>query len=316
MSDTGIRYGSAPALDLVRLRYFVAVVDHGSLTAAARVLGVSQPSLSMAMQIFERDLGTRLLLRDKSGVTPTATGEELLRRAPELLGLAQSVEQHLRALESGDTGTFTIGCNESLGAYFLPDFLAGFLPAHPRIELRIANDTSSNVRGAVITRAVDFGIVVNPLPHPELVVVPLCEDAVDFHVAVEASSPKRSRKQANERLRQGPLVYAGRVIQSGKLVEALASEGLEPARHLVCGDLELVKSIVRAGVGVGILPRRVAAYGAVTALERLHPTLPFIPDSIALLYRSDMHRTGAAWVVKNALVHYGKHLPKLAAIGR
>lgn len=316
MSAEGTLYGAPPLLDLARLRYFVAVVEHGSLTAAARVLGLTQPSLSMAMQLLERDLGTKLLLRDRSGVTPTATGVELLRRAPDLLGLVHSVEQRLRALESGDSGAFTVGCHESLGAYFLPQFLATFLPAHPRVELQLANDTSANVRAAVISRAIDFGIVVNPLPHPELVVVSLCEDAVDVHVAVEPGMPKRTRKQAQDRLKQGPLVYAGRVGQSRKLVDALGAEGLLPERHLVCGDLELVKSILSAGVGVGLLPRRVAAYGQPDALERLHPSMPFVPDTIALLYRSDMHRTGAAQVVKNALVGYGKKLPKLATIGR
>jgi DNA-binding transcriptional LysR family regulator len=319
MSAQGVLYGAAPSLDLARLRYFVAVAEHGSLTAAARALGLTQPSLSMAMQLLERDLGTKLLLRDRSGVTPTATGVELLRRAPDLLGLVHSVEQRLRSLESGDTGAFTVGCHESLGAYFLPGFLASFLPAHPRIELQLANESSAAVRAAVISRAIDFGIVVNPLSHPELVVVPLCEDAVDLHVAVEPGppgQPKRSRKQAYDRLRLGPLVYAGRVAQSRKLIDALSAEGLLPDRHLVCGDLELVKSILSAGVGVGLLPRRVAAYGQPDALERLHASMPFVSDTIALLYRSDMHRTGAAQVVKNALVQYGKKLPKLATIGR
>ena len=309
-------YGAAPALDLARLRYFVAVAEHGSLTAAARALGLTQPSLSMAMQLLERDLGTRLLLRDRSGVTPTATGVELLRRAPDLLGLVHSVEQRLRALESGDAGAFTIGCHESLGAYFLPELLAAFLPSHPRIELQLANDSSQNVRAGVLARKVDFGIVVNPLPHPELVLVSLCEDAVDLHVAVEPGQPKRTRKAALDRLRQGPLVYAGRITQSRKLIDALSAEGLVSDRHLVCGDLELVKSILRAGVGVGLLPRRVAAYGEPNALERLHPSMPFVPDTIALIYRSDMHRTGAAQVVKDALKHYGKKLPKLSTIGR
>ena len=50
--------------------------------------------------------------------------------------------------------------------------------------------------------------------------------------------------------------------------------------------------------------------------DSLHPSLPFVPDTIALLYRSDMHRTGAAQVVKNSLVAYGKKLPKLPTIGR
>jgi DNA-binding transcriptional LysR family regulator len=82
----------------------------------------------------------------------------------------------------------------------------------------------------------------------------------------------------------------------------------------VCGDLELVKSLVLAGIGPALLPRRVAAYGHEGKIVRLHPRLPFIPDTICLLYRADMHRTKAALRVKDALVDYGKKLDARTAM--
>jgi DNA-binding transcriptional LysR family regulator len=77
---------------------------------------------------------------------------------------------------------------------------------------------------------------------------------------------------------------------------------------LSCGDLELVKSLALAGIGVALLPRRVAAYAQEGRLVRLHPELPVIPDVISLVYRADMHRTRAAMRLKDALVAYGKRL--------
>ncbi len=59
---------------------------------------------------------------------------------------------------------------------------------------------------------------------------------------------------------------------------------------------------------MGLLPRRVAAYGQPGRLKRLHPSLPFIPDTIQLLYRNDLHRTQAAMTLKKALSAYGKSL--------
>ena len=62
------------------------------------------------------------------------------------------------------------------------------------------------------------------------------------------------------------------------------------------------------GLGVGLLPRRVAAHGQ-PGLVRLHPDLPCIPDRVFLLYRHDLHRTRAAMTLKDALVAHGRALP-------
>ena len=75
-----------------------------------------------------------------------------------------------------------------------------------------------------------------------------------------------------------------------------------------CGDLELVKSFTLAGLGVGVLPRRVARYCQEGRLRRLHPALPFIADEIDLLFRGDAHRTRAFVVTKDAIVAHGRAL--------
>jgi DNA-binding transcriptional LysR family regulator len=312
-------------MDLNHLRYFQAVATSGSLTAAAKALHVSQPTLTVAMQNLEERLGTTLLLRDRSGVRLTATGEELLKHAAEVFALVERAEQQIKGLEKDDVGDFVLGCHESLGAYFLPQFMAPFLRTYPLIELSLWNGTSAAVHRAVVERSVHFGLVVNPHPHPDLVIVELFHDAVELFVASHAPPPsviaplsERIRileENDNEelaaaklRIRRGPLVLAGRLNQSRDLVDRIAAAGLMPTRTLSCGDLELVKSLVTAGIGVGLLPRRVATYGHEGRLRRLHPSFPSFPDVIALVYRADMHKTKAAMRVKDALVASGRSL--------
>lgn len=334
-------------MDLKDLRYFAAIAESGSMTAAAKSLHVSQPTLTVAMQHLEEQLKTQLFLRERSGVKLTTTGDELLKHAMEIFRLLDHAEQRVRGLESDDVGTFTIGANESLAAYYLPDFMARFLRDHPGIELLIANESSAAVRESVLERRVSFGLVVNPHPHPDLVIVEMFHDAMDVMVAEDAPPPSRPLSTllamrgetaegddgeelppltqrvswvdsgdpafmaAKHRLLAGPLIYAGRVKQCQELCDQLAAAGLLSTRKLVCGDLELVKSLALAGIGPALIPRRVAAYGHEGKLVRLHPSLPFIPDTICLLYRADMHRTKAAMRVKDDLVAYGKKLDRL-----
>jgi DNA-binding transcriptional LysR family regulator len=321
-------------VELRDLRYFAAIAESGSMTAAAKTLHISQPTLTVAMQNLEEELATQLLLRDRSGVRLTVTGQELLQSASDVFAILDRATQRIQGLESEDAGTFVIGCHESLGAYFLPDFFARFLRDHPSIELLISNETSATVTTSVVERRTHFGLVVNPHPHPDLVIVELFHDAMDVLVAEDAPPPSRPLTSliasgepldegeraswvdsadpafvaARHRLLAGPLIFAGRVKQCQELCDLLAAQGLLSTRKLVCGDLELVKSLVLAGIGPALLPRRVGAYGNEGRLVRLHPRLPFIPDTICLLYRADMHRTKAAIRVKDALVAYGKKL--------
>ncbi len=194
----------------------------------------------------------------------------------------------------------------------MPGFLRGFLVAQPRIDIVLWNGTSAAVREAVLAREVHLGLVVNPVPHPDLVIVKLFRDAYDLFVtqagvrSVQATPP--SLEEARARLRAGPLIHAERVLQSHELADRLAAEGLLPKKILRCGDLELVKSLALAGIGVAMLPRRVAAYGQPGKLRRLHPRLPYVPDAICMLYRADLHRTRAANTFKDAVVAFGKTL--------
>lgn len=298
----------AQRMELTHLKYFQAVAQSGSLTRAARILGVSQPTLTVAMRNLEEGLHTTLLLREHNGVSLTATGKELLSHVSDIFARLERAEQMVAGLETQDTGSFTLGCHESLGAYFLPGFMKRFLERAPKVTLSLWNGTSRDVQQAVLERRVDFGLVVNPAPLPDLVLTDLFPDAVDIMVEQSTRPKDLDLEGALERVRKSPLILAGRVEQCQRLLDALAALGAFPARLLQCGDLELVKSLALAGLGVALLPRRVAHYGHPGRMVRLHQDLPCIPDTIALAYRADMHRTRAALLLKDELVAFGRAL--------
>lgn len=308
-------------MDLTQLRYFREIARLGSMSAAARVLGVSQPTLSVAVRQLEESLRATLLMRHRGGVSLTAAGAELLRHADELFALLDRAAAAVAGLERELVGAFVLGCHESLGAYFLPRLLPAFLRDAPRIELSLHNASSAEVLRAVVGNEVHFGLVVNPAPHPDLVLVRLFRDAVDLFVAAPAGAAPAADPfaagacftadlaLADARLAEGPLIFAGRVHQCGWLMDQLAERGVVPRRHLSCGDFELVKTLALAGVGVAILPRRIAAYGHEGALRRLHPELPSYPDDICLCYRADLPKTRAALFLKDAIVRCGQQMP-------
>ena len=297
-------------MDLNHLRYFRAVATVGTLSGAAQQLRVSQPTLTVAIRNLEEELGATLFLRSYAGVQLTPSGHELLRHVEEVLGLLQVAAERVRGVEKDDRGTFVLGCHESLGAYFLPGFLRRLFQEAPNIELNLWNGTSQAVWEAVIERKVHFGLVVNALPHDDLTLVPLFKDAVEILISRDELPEGRdlSFEEAADRLKKGPILLAGRVGQAQELVGRLAAEELLPVRRVSCGDLELVKTLALAGLGVALLPFRVSQYGHEGKLVRLHPQLPQVADTIHLVYRGDIHRTRSAILTKDALVNFGRSL--------
>ena len=264
--------------------------------------------MAAAVKKLEDHLDSKLLLRNSRGVTVTPTGRALATSASDILALIDEAEQRIRGLESEELGAFVIGCHESLGAYFLPAFMRGFFDESPGIEIGVWNGTSADVRQAVLDRTVHFGLVVNPLLHDELVMVEAFRDAVAIVARRDCLASPGTREQIDARLRAHPLIYAARVGQCQQIVDSLSGLDLLPTRLITTGDLELAKTLVLAGLGTGILPRRVADYGHPGELVVLHASLPEIPDRICLCFRADAHRTTAWLRTKTALLGHAKRI--------
>ncbi len=87
-------------MDIRQLRYFVAIVEHGSITRASEMLNVAQPALSLHLKNMEEHLGTRLLIRSRTGVMPTEAGTLLAQRAQTILDDLARTEDDRRSCRS------------------------------------------------------------------------------------------------------------------------------------------------------------------------------------------------------------------------
>lgn len=290
------------------LAQFLAVAEHGSFSRAARALHISQPSLSVAVKKLEERLGATLLHRSARGVTPTPAGEVLLARARQAVAVLQEARDEVATLVHEPRGRFQIGCHESLAAYFLPGFMGPFLERYSEIQLSLFNANSKDVEQAVIERRIDLGVVVNSGRHPDTVVRDLFRDSVSFVVARKLRKKARSGKALLSRV---PVLMVPEIRQSQAILAALRDL---PIRTLACSSMELVKSLVLDGVGVGILPYRVATYGVASGrLEVLSPDLPRYDDVISLVRRADAPMTAGYRVLVDEVQGHGKSrapLPK------
>lgn len=151
-------------LETALLRSFVTTVRAGSISRAAAALGRTQPALSQQLRKLERAVGSPLLHRAPSGVSPTRMGEELLPYAERILALsAQALAETGRAL----TGHCGVGLHEDLTASRLPQALADLARLHPDATLEVLSLSSAAMREAYDTGRVQLVLdEVTDLPWP------------------------------------------------------------------------------------------------------------------------------------------------------
>ena len=273
------------------LQYFIEVAHAGNLTRAADRLGIRQSSVSQAIARLEATLGATLFLRGKSGVRLTRSGEGFLPKARALLTDWESLRTEVIGDETRVKGRFTLGCHTAVARYALPRFLPRLLRDHASLEIALRHDLSRKIADEVIHHRIDFGLVVNPWPHPEIVVRELLSDRVTLWTSVV--QPRKAQSLPST------LLLDPELNQSQTLLKILKRRGIAFDRPITGGSLEVLAQMARAGVGAAILPERVALEaGGLSALK----DMPEVKDRVCLVYRADSQRGVAGRTIARAII--------------
>ncbi len=255
-------------LDIDLLRAFVTVVDTGSFTRAANLLGRSQPAVSLQIRRLEDQLRSPLLDRAGRRVTVTTEGATLLPQARRLVRLNDEI---LSTLGDGDLeGEVRFGAPEDIATIHLPTILGAFARSHPRIKLSVTCDYTANLLDQMSRGSLDLALIKREPVGPELGVRVWSEPLV--WVALDASIME---------LAPLPLIIAPAPdIYRKRALAALSGAGLTFRPSFTSPSLAGQMAALRAGLGIGVLPAAMAPRD----LTVLRSGLPDLADSeIALV---------------------------------
>ncbi|MFM9924414.1 LysR family transcriptional regulator [Variovorax sp. H27-G14] len=263
-------------MELRSLRYFIAVLEAGSLSRAAGALYVAQPALTAQIKKLETELGTQLFERSHVGVTPTAAGLQLYQDARKLLSDAAAMRERLQRAPDGLEGSVTVAVPFLLASLLLGPVLARLKKAHPRIRVFVIDDLSLMVRKAMVERRADIGILVDTEYVSGLDVKPFVREAMfvcgfDANGDVAAlAQPPAGKKAARGKTRTAPaqrpeLAFAHAaslplVLQSrrfsirAQVEETAADLGLELNIAHEHDSARVIRSLYLAGAGFTFSP--------------------------------------------------------------
>lgn len=241
-------------MELVQLKYFVAIADTLSFTKAAASFPISQPALSYQIKRLEEELGSRLFERQGRKIALTPSGELLLPLAQNLLSRANEAVRVVRDQSDIEIGEVGMGGVPSVVTYLVPELLASFHQVFPRVRVDLVEAGDSNLQQRVFAGSLDFAIVSNPGSPQNLEVVPLgSEDLLVItspaHRLAELPTTDLSGLWTEDFVLAETSYHL-----TGQITEACRRAGFEPNVAYQTGSLEATKNLVRAGLGVSIMP--------------------------------------------------------------
>jgi LysR family transcriptional regulator, cyn operon transcriptional activator len=244
-------------MELRDLSYFLACVDSGSITGAARQVHAAQPTISHALARLESELGVRVLSRGaRAPMRVTEAGQRLAVRARQALAALGAVQDDLAEVKSGARGQLRLCAVQSACASLLPRALAAFASAHPGVELSVRTLAAEKIAKAVAIGQADLGFVAGA-PSSALRDVDRQLLRREELVALVRKSDPLSRRKTRSlaELAERALVLVPAATFTGEIIhEACRAAGFAPRVVLTLSSAEALCEVVRAGLALTILP--------------------------------------------------------------
>ena len=239
-------------ITLKQLRAFCAVIEHGSMSGAARSLNITPPAVNIQIRLLEETAGMALFERTNTGVYVTTAGAKLLDVTAQIEAALDEFGETLDALRGVDVGHVNVGI-VSTAKYFAPRLLAEFVKLYPRVNLRLQVGNRGEMISALTNHRLDFVIMGQP---PDDLAVKKAVIADHPHIII---APPEHHMVAAKNIALNDLTndsFLLREITSGTrmLMQRLFDEaGLNPNMGLEIGSNETIKQAVMAGLGIALI---------------------------------------------------------------
>ena len=243
-------------MDLRTLRYFTVAAQELNITRAAQKLHMSQPPLSHQLRLLEEELGAPLFVRGKRRLQLTEEGAALLRRANELLDLAEKARQEIREMKNGIAGTLDLGMVEGRAPFLCARWIAGFRDEFPLVRYRLWNGSSDDVLDRLQKGLADLAVIAAPYDTEHLDGFVVGEEpwvAILPRANPLAALPGDSIPLA--RLVGQPLIVPSRRSRIQAIRQWFGEIGAEPEILCEMSNYLDAVALTEQGVGVSIFPQ-------------------------------------------------------------
>jgi len=278
-------------MTIQQLSYFLATVEHGSFSGAARSLFLTQPSISEQMRQLEGELGVALFARAGRGLVLTEAGRRLRPEAERVLADVDRARDAVAEVRDLRGGTLSFGMFGTASAYLIADLAADFRRKYPDVRLRLVGLNSSEVADQVRNAKLEAGLIVLPVDDAGL---DLRVARLEELVVVSREAARVSEPVTIEALGKAPLIlfdaqYGANDPMRRQLLARAQHAGITLRPVIEVEGIEAAVGLARRGLGDTIVPRAAIRRQGWRGLhfasfaEPLYDTFAFIARSEAPL---------------------------------
>ena len=249
-------------MDFREMQYIVAIAECGSVTAAARLLYISQPSLSAAVARIENSMGTSLFDHDKKPLQLTYAGEAYVRRARQILHLGNELKKEIEDIAKGETGLISFGIPAERAGEMLPEPMRRFIESYPRVQIRMINRPSYELIEALKTEEINFAIMpIDKVDLPSGITTELLQTEPVYIVSrpgiIDEKDLSVDGKLSLQALSKYPIIAMQPSHSLRARLDLLMNRhDLRPDYALELGSCIATVQFAAAGLGVTVAPQR------------------------------------------------------------
>lgn len=250
-------------MELRQLRYFITIIDSGSLSRAAALSHVGQPALSQQMAQLEDELGVQLLNRSVRGVTPTDAGLALYRHAQQIVKLASDTRNVVRDSDVGLSGRVRLGLPSSIAMVLVGPLVAMLEVRFPEIVLEVYESPSAFLAAHLVNERVDLSVLVDEIVLPGIEASPLVDEHLFFVQPLAYPLIQCGATTDLQAVASVPLVLTTGVTTLRVLLDrAFSDAGLAPQIKAEASSVQTVLAMVAQGKAGTVIPHSALAWHA------------------------------------------------------
>lgn len=248
------------AMELRRLRYFIALAEELHFGRAAARLDIAQPPLSRQIAALEQDIGVQLIDRSRNQIRLTQAGETLANSARFLVDRLDSTYREVRLVGEGSAGRLRVAFVGSASFGVLPTLIKSYRSHYPDVDLALSAMNNAALHSALIQREIDIAVARPNLGDEELRSEKLIREPLILAVPDNSDLITRPQIRLSDASNHTFVLYPRRPRPSyaDQILDICRQEGFEPKKLELAQDYQTAISLVSVGVGISVVPKSVS----------------------------------------------------------
>lgn len=240
-------------MDLRQMEYFQMVSKLNNITKAAESLGVTQPSITVALKKLEDELGVTLINRNQRKITLTSEGEVFLKRVEKIFNEVDDAKKEMKDFQELDKGIINLGIPMMTGSYLFPDIFSGFKHFYPHIDFSIVEDGSIELSDLLEEGSLDLAIILlNDIPDT-LETIIIQENELVACLPFNHPLADREKVSIDDLKNEKLILFRENTLHRKKILDLFREKNYEPNIILSSSQIETIHSLVINEMGATFL---------------------------------------------------------------